>query len=84
MASLLVMLPVVSKQEDGQWLFSLPVPPDVPLPWTDPMTSVGPVVSAIFTNPKEYAGLTIPVVNELLTPTLLAQQFSEVTGFKAR
>ena len=72
------------QDESGTWVFTLPVPPDATLPWTDPMTSLGPIVNAVFSDPEKYSGLTIPVVSDLLTPSTMAEQFSQVTGLKAR
>ena len=48
------------------------------------MTSLGPIVNAVFSDPEKYSGLTIPVVSDLLTPSTMAEQFSQVTGLKAR
>ena len=73
-----------SQDQSGEWVFKLPVPPHAEIPWTDPMTSVGPVNDAIFSDPEKYQGATIPVLNELLSPSKMAQQFAEVIGCKAR
>lgn len=75
----------VNREDDsGQLVFSLPVPTDLQMPWTDPMTSLGPMVAANLREPQKYHGHSIPVVNELLSTQMIAQQFSEVTGLKAR
>lgn len=72
------------EDDSGQLVFSLPVPTDLQMPWTDPMTSLGPMVAANLREPQKYHGHSIPVVNELLSTQMIAQQFSEVTGLKAR
>ena len=41
-------------------MFSLLIPAEINLPWTDPMTSVSPIVRAILEQPAQYAGQTIP------------------------
>ena len=41
-------------------MFSLLIPAEIKLPWTDPMTSVSPIVRAILEQPAQYAGQTIP------------------------
>ena len=74
------MFRMVSKQEIGQWFFSLPVPSGAYLTWTDAITSVEPFVKAVFANPREYADLTIPVVNET---NAAGPALSQVTGFNA-
>jgi len=70
-------------QADGELLFKLPVQETTKLPYTDPVTSVGPVVLEIFNNPDLYSDDVIPIVNEEISPREMVEQFTAVTGVPA-
>lgn len=69
---------------DGVLDFAVYLPPDVPVPFVDPLTATGPAVRAMFDDPGAYSGQTLPVVGEVLTARQLVDTFVRVTGRPAR
>jgi uncharacterized protein YbjT (DUF2867 family) len=72
-----------TRNPDGSLVFKLPVNGDTKLPHHDPVTSVGPVVLAILSNPGKYADKVIPVVSEEISPNEKVALFTKVTGIPA-
>lgn len=68
---------------DGSLTFAIYLPPDVPMPFVDPLTAAGPAVREIFDNPEKYAGATLPVIGEILTARQMVDTFVRVSGQKA-
>jgi len=68
------------KRKEGTWAFSFPVEGVTKLPHTDPGTTIGPVVSYIFDNPTQFENAAVPIVNEYISLTEIAEVFSKVTG----
>lgn len=72
-------------QKDGETLvFPIYLPEDYRAPFVDPTTATGPAVLEIFDNPGNYAGRSLPVIGDLLTPGEMVETFTRVTGIKAR
>jgi uncharacterized protein YbjT (DUF2867 family) len=70
---------------DGDTLvFPIYLPRDFRAPFVDPLTATGPAVLEIFDHRDQYAGQTLPVVGELITPQEMVDTFTRVTGRKAR
>ncbi len=64
--------------------FAIYLPPDVPMPFCDPLTAAGPAVREIFDHPEKYASKTLPVIGEILTAREMVDTFVRVTGQPAR
>ncbi|MGJ7544244.1 NmrA/HSCARG family protein [Variovorax sp. LT1R16] len=71
---------VPRQQPDGSLSFAVYLPPDVPMPFVDPLTATGPAVLSLFDNPDSYAGQTLPVIGEVLTARQIVETFVKVTG----
>jgi hypothetical protein len=53
-------------------------------PFTNPLTSTGPVVLSIFNHPNQYEGKVIHIIDEVISPNQMMEQFSKVlSGTKA-
>jgi uncharacterized protein YbjT (DUF2867 family) len=69
---------------DGDTLvFPIYLPGDFRTPMVDPLTATGPAVLEIFSNPSQYAGRSLPVVGDILSPNEMVETFQRVTGVKA-
>ncbi|GAB1522388.1 hypothetical protein RhiTH_005503 [Rhizoctonia solani] len=62
----------------GGWRFYLPFPTDIPMPSISPK-DIGAYITAAFTNPEEWIGKDMNIVNEYITPREYADIFAEVT-----
>ncbi|KQM69350.1 NmrA family protein [Pedobacter sp. Leaf216] len=69
--------------KDGQFVFPIYLPKDFRAPFVDPLTATGPAVLEIFTNPAEYAGKSLPVIGEFISPQEMVDAFVKVTGKEA-
>lgn len=69
---------------DGDTLvFPIYLPKDFPAPFVDPLTATGPAVLEIFSNPEYYAGQSLPVIGDIISPQEMVDTFVKVTGKKA-
>jgi uncharacterized protein YbjT (DUF2867 family) len=69
---------------DGDTLvFPIYLPKDFRAPFVDPLTATGPAVLEIFNNPGKYAGKSLPVIGDIISPNEMVETFSRVTGKKA-
>jgi uncharacterized protein YbjT (DUF2867 family) len=69
---------------DGDTLvFPIYLPGDFRAPFVDPLTATGPAVLEILTHPEQYAGQSLPVVGDILSPNEMVETFQRVTGKKA-
>ncbi|WP_343521854.1 NmrA/HSCARG family protein [Pedobacter sp.] len=69
---------------DGDTLvFPIYLPKDFRAPFVDPLTATGPAVLEIFSNPEYYAGKSLPVIGDMITPKEMVDTFARVTGKKA-
>ncbi|MFF9624807.1 NmrA/HSCARG family protein [Streptomyces griseosporeus] len=59
------------------------LPEDFRAPFVDPLTATGPAVLEVFSDPGAYAGASLPVVGEVISPGEMVGVFSRVTGLKA-
>lgn len=64
-------------------VFPMYLPPDFRAPFVDPLTATGPAVLEIFSNPARYAGKSLPVIGESISPLEMIDTFVRVTGKKA-
>ncbi|AEV99543.1 NmrA family protein [Niastella koreensis] len=64
-------------------VFPIYLPKDFRAPFVDPLTATGPAVLEIFSNPDKYAGMSLPVIGDLISPQEMVDTFMQVTGRKA-
>ncbi|SFN70627.1 Uncharacterized conserved protein YbjT, contains NAD(P)-binding and DUF2867 domains [Mesorhizobium sp. NFR06] len=64
--------------------FAIYLPPDIPMPFCDPLTAAGPAVREIFDHPARYAGEVLPVIGEFISAQQMVDTFARVTGRRAR
>jgi uncharacterized protein YbjT (DUF2867 family) len=64
--------------------FAIYLPSNIPIPLVDPVTATGPAVREMFDHPTQYAGQSLPVIGETLSPQDLVDTFVRVTGRPAR
>ncbi|CAE6405712.1 unnamed protein product [Rhizoctonia solani] len=62
----------------GGWRFYIPFPSDIPMPSISPK-DIGAYIVAAFTNPEEWIGKDMNIVNEYITPREYAETFADVT-----
>lgn len=69
---------------DGDTLvFPIYLPREFRAPFADPTSATGPAVLDIFSHPEEYAGKSMPVIGDIITPDEIVTTFTRVTGRKA-
>jgi uncharacterized protein YbjT (DUF2867 family) len=64
-------------------VFPIYLPQDFRAPFVDPLTATGPAVLEIFSHPGKYAGMSLPVIGDLISPREMVDTFMKVTGKKA-
>lgn len=69
--------------EDDTLVFPIYLPKDFPAPFVDPLTATGPAVLEIFSHPELYAGKSLPVIGDIISPQEMIDTFVRVTGKKA-
>ncbi|NQX38551.1 NmrA/HSCARG family protein [Pedobacter steynii] len=70
--------------EGDTLVFPIYLPKDFSAPFVDPLTATGPAVLEIFSNPGQYAGKSLPVIGDVISPQEMVDTFVRVTGKKAR
>ncbi len=69
---------------DGDTLvFPIYLPRDFRAPFVDPLSATGPAILEIFSHPQKYAGKSMPVIGDILSPDEMVATFTRVTGRKA-
>ena len=63
--------------------FAIYLPAHLPMPFVDPLTATGPAVREMFDHPAQYAGQSLPVIGEILSPQDMVDTFVRVTGRQA-
>ncbi|KAK9431019.1 hypothetical protein V1505DRAFT_369753 [Lipomyces doorenjongii] len=71
---------MIRKQDDGSYLFTLPVGDNARLPLFDPAGDTGLFVKAIIKNRSTLLGKRVYGATDYYSPTRMVQEFSEVTG----
>jgi uncharacterized protein YbjT (DUF2867 family) len=64
-------------------VFPIYLPKDFRAPFVDPLTATGPAVLEIFSNPGQYAGKSLPIIGDMISPREMVDTFVRVTGRKA-
>jgi uncharacterized protein YbjT (DUF2867 family) len=64
-------------------VFPIYLPKDFRAPFVDPLTATGPAILEIFSNPGTYAGKSLPVIGDMISPQEMVDTFVRVTGKKA-
>lgn len=71
------------RMEGDTLVFPIYLPADFRAPFVDPLSATGPVVLEIFSNPDRYAGKSLPVIGDIISPDEMVATFTRVTGKKA-
>ncbi|TNV17942.1 NmrA/HSCARG family protein [Buttiauxella sp. B2] len=69
--------------KDDTFVFPVYLPEDFRAPFVDPLTATGPAVLEIFNHQEKYAGCSLPVIGEMISPKEIVETFSRITGKKA-
>lgn len=69
--------------ENDQLVFPIYLPKDFRAPFVDPLTATGPAVLELFSNPEKYAGRSLPVIGDIISPQEMVATFSQVAGKEA-
>lgn len=78
------LLEYYTPRRDGDALvFPVYLPEHFRAPFVDPLTATGPAVLEIFDHPETYAGQTMPVIGDVISPAEMIDTFIRVTGQKA-
>lgn len=64
-------------------VFPIYLPEDFRAPFVDPLTATGPAILEIFDNPEKYAGESLPVIGDIISPREMVDTFKRVTGKEA-
>jgi uncharacterized protein YbjT (DUF2867 family) len=64
-------------------VFPIYLPKDFRAPFVDPLTATGPAILEIFSNQGQYAGKSLPVIGDMISPQEMVNTFVRVTGKKA-
>ena len=70
-------------KEGDTLVFPIYLPEDFRAPFVDPLTATGPAVLEILSNPGLYAGTSLPVIGDMISPQEMVDTFVRVTGKKA-
>ena len=73
----------VPRYDGDTLLLPIYLPEHFQAPFVDPLTATGPVVLEIFSDPALYAGRTLPIVGDIISPRQMVETFQRVTGIKA-
>jgi uncharacterized protein YbjT (DUF2867 family) len=71
------------RMEGETLVFPIYLPGDFRAPFVDPLTATGPAVLELFANPTKYAGKSLPVVGDIISPNEMVETFQRVTGKRA-
>ena len=71
------------RMEGDTLVFPIYLPKDFRAPFVDPLTATGPAVLEIFSNPDRYAGKSLPVIGDIISPQEMVDTFARVTGKNA-
>ncbi len=64
-------------------VFPIYLPRHFQAPFVDPVTATGPAVLELLANPDKYAGKSLPVIGDIISPQQIVDTFTRVTGRKA-
>lgn len=71
------------RMDGDRLVFPIYLPEDFPAPFVDPLTATGPAVLEIFSHGEKYAGQSLPVIGDIISPRQMVETFMRVTGQKA-
>jgi hypothetical protein len=78
-----LMTPPIAPPNGDTLVFPIYLPENFRAPFVDPLTATGPAVLEIFANPDKYAGKSLPVIGDIISPSEIVETFRRVTGKKA-
>ncbi|MDQ0640051.1 uncharacterized protein YbjT (DUF2867 family) [Pedobacter sp. W3I1] len=68
---------------DDTLVFPIYLPQHFRAPFVDPLTATGPAILEILSHPDLYAGKSLPVIGDIISPQEMVEAFTRVTGKKA-
>jgi uncharacterized protein YbjT (DUF2867 family) len=71
------------KMQGDTLVFPIYLPEDFRAPFVDPLTATGPAILEVFSDPGRYAGMSLPVIGDMISPQEMIDVFTRVTGKKA-
>ncbi|CAO3421284.1 hypothetical protein [Azospirillum endophyticum] len=74
----------VPRMDGDALVFPIYLPEDFRAPFVDPTSATGPALLEILDHPMEYAGKSLPVIGEMISPREMVETFTRVTGKKAK
>jgi len=69
--------------EGDTLVFPIYLPENFRAPFVDPLTATGPAILELFSNRTKYAGKSLPVIGDIISPQEMVDTFVQVTGKKA-
>jgi hypothetical protein len=79
-----LMTPPIAPPNGDTLVFPIYLPENFRAPFVDPLTATGPAVLEIFANPDKYAGKSLPVIGDIISPSEMVETFRRVTGKRRR
>ncbi|WBY09087.1 NmrA/HSCARG family protein [Sphingomonas sp. 7/4-4] len=73
----------IPRMDGDTLIFPIYLPEDFRAPFVDPTSATGPAILEIFSHPEKYAGKSMPIVGDILSPREMVATFTRVTGRKA-
>ena len=71
------------RMRGDELVFPIYLPEDFRAPFVDPTSATGPAVLELFANPEKYAGASLPVIGDMISPAEMIDTFRRITGRKA-
>lgn len=71
------------KMDGDTLVFPIYLPEGFHASFVDPLTATGPAVLEILSDPRRYAGQSLPVIGDIISPIEMVETFNRVTGKKA-
>ncbi|WP_345951330.1 NmrA/HSCARG family protein [Mucilaginibacter sp. PAMB04274] len=71
------------KMQGDTLVFPIYLPEDFRAPFVDPLTATGPAVFELLSDPVKYAGKSLPVIGDMISPREMIETFNRVTGKSA-
>lgn len=72
-----------SRMQGDKLVFPIYLPEDFRAPFVDPLTATGPAVLELLSDPGRYAGKSLPVIGDMISPREMVETFNRVTGKRA-
>ncbi|MBK1841490.1 NmrA/HSCARG family protein [Azospirillum sp. YIM B02556] len=74
----------IPRMDGDSLVFPIYLPEDFRAPFVDPTSATGPALLEILDHPMDYAGKSLPVIGEMISPGEMVETFTRVTGKAAK